>query len=79
MDTNNEQAPNMPKGPPYVPTTWGLGGPQEKKVDVPITSVFLVLFTIGAATNMTIFQLNQRKSHKFFFSTMLFGRQHPAL
>jgi hypothetical protein len=67
------QPPNLPKGPPYVPTTWPLGGLNETKVDVPITAVFLFLFIIGAVTHMTIFQLNQRKGHKFLFSALLFG------
>lgn len=58
---------------PYRPTTWSLGGRNSKKVDVPITSVFLVLYIIGAVIHMTIFQLNRRKGHKFLFNAVLFG------
>jgi len=46
---------------------------------VPITAVFLVLFMGGAATHMTIFQLNRRKGHKFLFSAMLFGKSYHAV
>jgi hypothetical protein len=60
-------------GPPYPPTTWALGGIIEANVDVPITSVFLGLFVVGAATHMAIFQLNRSKGHKFLFSALLFG------
>jgi hypothetical protein len=40
---------------------------------VPITSVFLFLFLLGAITHMYILQTNQRRSHKFLFSGALFG------
>ena len=42
------------KGPPYLPTTAGIGGLPTKNVDDPISAVFLVLFVIGAASHMTI-------------------------
>ncbi|KAF2752562.1 hypothetical protein EJ05DRAFT_296055 [Pseudovirgaria hyperparasitica] len=58
---------------PYRPTNWALGGANVKHVDIPITAVFLVLFILGAATHMTIFQLNRRRGHKFIFSVLLFG------
>ncbi|KAF2432671.1 hypothetical protein EJ08DRAFT_127557 [Tothia fuscella] len=73
MSSNPPNQPPMPKGPPYVPTTWPLGGTNVKHVDIPITAVFLGLFIIGAVIHMTIFQLNQRKHHKFLFSALLFG------
>ena len=64
----------QPKGPPYSPTTAGLGGLPNKSLDVPVTSVFLVLFIIGAVAHMAILQINLRKHHKkFYFSGMLFG------
>ena len=62
-----------PKGPPYLPTTWSLGGIPQRNPDVAISSVFLVLFVLGAIANMTIFQLNKRRGHKFLMSGMLFG------
>ncbi len=42
-------------------------------VDVPVTAVFLVLFLLGAVVNMTIFQVNRRRGHKFLMSGMMFG------
>jgi hypothetical protein len=42
-------------------------------IDTPITAVFLVLFMVGAATHMTIFQLNRKRGHKFLFNAVLFG------
>ncbi|KAH6895409.1 hypothetical protein B0T10DRAFT_477858 [Thelonectria olida] len=67
--------PNMPtqSGPPYLPTSAGLGGRPTVKVDDPISAVLLVFFIAGAALNMTIFQLNRRRSHKFVLSALLFG------
>lgn len=41
--------------------------------DVPIATVFLVLFIIGAVTHMTFLQLNRRRHHKFILSGLLFG------
>jgi hypothetical protein len=42
-------------------------------LDDPITAVFLVLFALGAATHMTIFQLNRRRGRKYLMSAMTFG------
>ena len=58
---------------PYSPKIAAVGGLPTVGVDVPICSVFLVLFICGAAGNMTIFQLNKRRGHKFLMSGMLFG------
>jgi len=63
----------VPPGPPYIPQIWALGGLPKKNVDVPITAVFLCLFVGGAVMHMTIFQLNNRRSHKFLISVFLFG------
>lgn len=60
-------------GPPYLPQTAQLGGRPTTTVDVPISAVFVALFACGAALNMTIFQLNRRRSHKFVLSALLFG------
>jgi len=65
--------PNHQKAP-YPPTVWSLGGPSEKHVDVPVQSVFLVLFVIGAASHMIIFQLNKKKAHKFLPNLAIFGK-----
>ncbi|KAJ5783178.1 hypothetical protein N7457_004952 [Penicillium paradoxum] len=50
-----------------------MGGRPTKSLDVPICSVFLFLFLIGAACNMTLFRLNLRKQHKFIPSAATFG------
>ncbi|KPM39791.1 hypothetical protein AK830_g6785 [Neonectria ditissima] len=60
-------------GPPYLPTTAGLGGRPTVSVDDPISGVLLGFFVCGAILNMTIFQLNKRRSHKFVLSGLLFG------
>ena len=58
---------------PYPPTTAALGGVPTTGLDVPITAVFLLLYILGAATHMTLYQMNKRKGHKFLMSGMLFG------
>ncbi|KAL1877832.1 hypothetical protein VTK73DRAFT_8359 [Phialemonium thermophilum] len=62
-----------PHGPPYLPRTAQIGGVPTVSVDVPISAVLLFLFVCGAATHMTILQVNRRRDHKFLFSGMLFG------
>ncbi|KAM0716393.1 hypothetical protein Q7P37_007838 [Cladosporium fusiforme] len=57
---------------PYAPHTAGVGGVPTIGVDVPITTIFMALYLCSAATNMTIFQLNRRKGHKFLISLILF-------
>ncbi|KAI1065501.1 hypothetical protein LB507_000698 [Fusarium sp. FIESC RH6] len=70
----SSQTPNnMPQGPPYLPRTAGLGGRPTPSVDDPISGVMLGFFVTGAVLNMTIFQLNRRRSHKFVLSGLLFG------
>lgn len=63
----------QPEGPPYLPKGVQLGGVPTVGVDIPISAVFLVLFIAGAATNMTIFQINKRRGHKFILSGVCFG------
>lgn len=63
----------MSQGPPYAPKTAGLGGVPTVTLDDPIIAVFLFLYVCGAATHMTIFQLNSKKGHKFIASGALFG------
>ncbi|KAI9804888.1 MAG: hypothetical protein M1826_004850 [Phylliscum demangeonii] len=58
---------------PYAPTTAALGEQPTKKVDVPLSSVFLALFLLGGITHMTILQLNRRRGHHFIMSGVLFG------
>ncbi|KAF2199129.1 hypothetical protein GQ43DRAFT_473919 [Delitschia confertaspora ATCC 74209] len=61
------------KGPPYVPSTWAIGGIPKIGIDIPITAAFLFLYICGAATHMTIFQRNKRRGHKFLISVFTFG------
>ena len=42
-------------------------------VDVPITTIFMVLSICSAASNMYIFQKNRKRGHKFLISAILFG------
>jgi hypothetical protein len=69
----SQQQQQQDNGGPYLPQIWQLGGRPKVGVDVPITAVFLILFIIGAATHMTIFQINRNRGHKFLMSALLFG------
>lgn len=57
-----------PNPPPAI-----LGGYPKESVDIPISSVFLALFLLGAISHMTVFQINRRKGHKFIPSAVTFG------
>lgn len=57
---------------PYLSHTAILGGTPSKWVDIPITTVFLVLFIAGAASNMAIFRRNKAKGHLFMPSFFLY-------
>ena len=65
-------------GPPYLPTTAGLGGMPTKTFDDPICAVFLALFAMGAVTHMTILRVNLRRKKKFVMSGLLFGKSPNA-
>ncbi|KIX94586.1 uncharacterized protein Z520_09632 [Fonsecaea multimorphosa CBS 102226] len=60
-------------GGPYPPKTAAIGGLPSVTTDIPTDAVFIFLYVCFAATNMTIFQLNRRKHHKFIPSALLFG------
>ncbi|KAL8737178.1 MAG: hypothetical protein Q9181_001935 [Wetmoreana brouardii] len=62
-----------PQHAPYPPKNASLGGVPTIHTDTPITAVFLFLFICGAVTNMTIYQMNRRRGHKFILSAMMFG------
>ncbi|KAI8957181.1 hypothetical protein F5Y11DRAFT_103033 [Daldinia sp. FL1419] len=62
-----------PPGPPYAPTAASVGGVPSIIPDIPICAVFITIYIAFAATNMTIFQMNNRGSHKFIPSVALFG------
>jgi hypothetical protein len=56
---------------PFTPPDAILGGASTKSIDVLIT-VVLVLFLAGAATHMTIYNLNSKRGHKFILSDLFF-------
>lgn len=58
--------------PPYLSQTAILGEVPSRSVDVPITAVFLVLFVIGAISNMTLFRRNKARGHFFLPSFFLY-------
>ena len=64
---------NLHQGPPYPPQGAGLGGIPNNQVDTPISAVIIALFIGSAVFNMTIFQKNRRRGHKFVLSALLFG------
>lgn len=61
------------RGGPYASTSAGMGGLPSVIPDVPVCAVFMALYIAFAATNMTIFQINRRRGHKFVLSAMMFG------
>lgn len=63
----------QPQGPPYAPTTAGIGGTPTVSVDVPICAVLLAIYLGFAAFNMTIFQRNRRRNYKFLPTALTFG------
>lgn len=67
-------APPQPTGSgPYPPRSALLGGQPTPSVDDPICGVLIFFFLCSAALNMTIFQVNLRRGHKFIMSAMCFG------
>ncbi|KAI1403635.1 hypothetical protein F4819DRAFT_450637 [Hypoxylon fuscum] len=60
-------------GPPYAPTTAGVGGIPSIIPDVPISATFVAFYVGFAVTNMTIYQINCRRGHKFIPTIALFG------
>ncbi|KAL5396962.1 hypothetical protein PMIN06_007095 [Paraphaeosphaeria minitans] len=62
-----------PQSAPYPPRYIGLGGRPAKIPDIPITSVFLVLYLIFAVVHIKIMKYNKHRGHKFIFNGALFG------
>lgn len=61
------------RGGPYASTAASMGGLPSVIPDIPVCAVFMALYISFAATNMTIFQKNRRRGHKFVLSAMMFG------
>ena len=74
MDLQSQSQSQHPKGPPYAPQVWALGGTPEVSVDIPISAVFLALYIGAAVTHMSIFQRNKKRGHFFIFNALLFGK-----
>jgi hypothetical protein len=66
------------QGPPYLPTTAGLGGLPTTSLDDPICAFFLALFAMGAVTHMAILHVNLRRKKKFVMSGLLFSKSPNA-
>ena len=60
-------------GGPYAPRVALLGGRPTINVDIPICSVFLLLFLSAGIAHMTVFRRNRSRGHKFIPSAMTFG------
>lgn len=58
---------------PYAPKTVSMGEIPSVIPDIPICAVLIAFYIGFATTNMTIFQINRRRGHKFIPSAMLFG------
>ncbi|KAG9698542.1 hypothetical protein KCU95_g2611, partial [Aureobasidium melanogenum] len=71
--SSSYEAQVVQHGPPYAPTTAAVGGRPTIDTDVPAISIYLLLYIGGAICNMTIFQMNRRKGHKFLASWAMFG------
>ncbi|OJK01300.1 hypothetical protein ASPACDRAFT_115945 [Aspergillus aculeatus ATCC 16872] len=61
------------RGGPYASNLAGMGGLPTTIPDVPTCAVFIVLYICFAATNMSIFQVNRRRGHKFIFNSLMYG------
>jgi hypothetical protein len=59
--------------PPYPPLHAALGLVPTPIPDIPISSIFLILFLCSALAHITILRTNRRRSQKFIMSGMLFG------
>lgn len=71
---NADLLTDVDQQPPYVnPRAATSGGHPNVHQDVPVCAVLIAIFLIGAISNMTIFQRNRRRGHRFFISWALFG------
>ncbi|UKZ73738.1 hypothetical protein TrVFT333_001388 [Trichoderma virens FT-333] len=73
MASNGQSGAVPPHLPSLPPKYAGLGGTPTRGVDIPISAVILFFFICSAALNMTIFQRNRRRGHKFVLSGLFFG------
>lgn len=71
--SSSHQGQQQPSSPPYAPQTASLGGLPSLIPDVPVTSVFLLLYVIFGIIHFVVFRKNKARGHKFIFSAMMFG------
>ncbi len=64
-------ASTMAEGPPYLPNVASVGGTPTVSVDVPVCSVFLVLYLIGFTTHVFIMRYNRKFKKPFRLSILL--------
>jgi hypothetical protein len=48
------------------------GGFPSPLPDVPVTTIFLLLFMLGAFTHISIYRANAQRGHKFLLSDLMF-------
>ncbi|KXH63303.1 hypothetical protein CSAL01_00920 [Colletotrichum salicis] len=61
-----------PMGPPDPANGAFPGGIPNKKVDLPVTIMFMVLFMLGAYVHLSIYRRNAKRGHKFLISDIVF-------
>ncbi|OAL49534.1 hypothetical protein IQ07DRAFT_588093 [Pyrenochaeta sp. DS3sAY3a] len=71
--TPEPQNESQSGGPPYPPRNAMLGGLPTVLPDVPVTSVFLVLYFVFGIVHFVIFRKNKDRGHKFIFNAAIFG------
>ncbi|KAJ0276762.1 hypothetical protein COL940_008120 [Colletotrichum noveboracense] len=49
-----------------------IGGVPTTNIDVPVTFLFLLLFSAGAYTHIRIYRANAKRGHKFLLSDLMF-------
>ncbi|TDZ34021.1 hypothetical protein C8035_v000683 [Colletotrichum spinosum] len=49
-----------------------IGGDPSTNIDVPVTFLFLLLFSAGAYTHIRIYRANAKRGHKFLLSDLMF-------
>jgi hypothetical protein len=50
-----------------------VGGHPTVDQDIPVCTILIFVYLVGAIANMAIYQLNRRKGHKFLISWAMFG------
>ncbi|CAD6445519.1 22cade39-10bb-4fd0-bdd9-eceb98af57d5 [Sclerotinia trifoliorum] len=59
--------------PPYPQRNAIIGLTPTRNVDIPLSTIFMLLFLLAAIIHMTLLQINFRRGQKFLMSGMAFG------